>query len=302
MHEYLALFPVRCAPAAREPDNADAVEWKTRLDAEIPTRCLALGCCFFLFLHSTHRARCALLPPSLPALPSWPPRPRRSHSSPPCAAPSLVSVVFTFPSPTPWLTPTAHSTGSLHQCEDTTVFFFDSGNASPKTLVLLPQGQGPSGDTTLADVEAIGPLQVIGDITTPDAQSFPFTLQIAAGVSFDVSGPFFLSPWSGIGTLLFRKRPVFKTLHPVLRMRACELTRYCILHHADALYLGITPLRSPSPLLHSSTPPQTYGFLPDGTGKNLNLPRSVQTPLPGASQCNPASVGQANAAQPTSTR
>ncbi|KAG0660241.1 hypothetical protein C6P46_004695 [Rhodotorula mucilaginosa] len=120
--------------------------------------------------------------------------------------------------------------GSLHQCEDTTVFFFDSGNASPKTLVLLPQGQGPSGDTTLADVEAIGPLQVIGDITTPDAQSFPFTLQIAAGVSFD-----------------------------------------------------------------------TYGFLPDGTGKNLNLPRSVQTPLPGASQCNPASVGQANAAQPTST-
>jgi hypothetical protein len=194
MHEYLALFPVRCAPAAREPDNADAVEWKTRLDAEIPTRCLALGCCFFLFLHSTHRARCALLPPSLPALPSWPPRPRRSHSSPPCAAPSLVSVVFTFPSPTPWLTPTAHSTGSLHQCEDTTVFFFDSGNASPKTLVLLPQGQGPSGDTTLADVEAIGPLQVIGDITTPDAQSFPFTLQIAAGVSFDVSGLFVLSP------------------------------------------------------------------------------------------------------------
>ncbi|GAA5953980.1 hypothetical protein JCM8115_003273 [Rhodotorula mucilaginosa] len=120
--------------------------------------------------------------------------------------------------------------GSLHQCEDTTVVFFDSGNASPKTLVLLPQGQGPSGDTTLADVEAIGPLQVIGDITTPDAQSFPFTLQIAAGVSFD-----------------------------------------------------------------------TYGFLPDGTGKNLNLPRNVQTPLPGASQCNPASVGQANAAQPTST-
>ncbi|GAA5885761.1 hypothetical protein JCM3774_001118 [Rhodotorula dairenensis] len=120
--------------------------------------------------------------------------------------------------------------GSLHQCEDTTVFFFDSGNASPKTLVLLPQGQGPSGDTTLSDVEAIGPLQVVSDITTPDAQSFPFTLQIAAGVSFD-----------------------------------------------------------------------TYGFLPDGTGKNLDLPRTVQTPLPGASQCNPASVGQANAAQPTST-
>lgn len=79
-----------------------------------------------------------------------------------------------------------HHAGSLHQCEDTTVFFFDSGNASPKTLVLLPQGQGPSGDTTLSDVEAIGPLQVVADITTPDAQSFPFTLQIAAGVSFDV--------------------------------------------------------------------------------------------------------------------
>ncbi|KWU45298.1 hypothetical protein RHOSPDRAFT_33243 [Rhodotorula sp. JG-1b] len=137
------------------------------------------------------------------------------------AAPSAFAQLATFRGTIP---------GSLHQCEDTTVFFFDSGNASPKTLVLLPQGQGPSGDTTLSDVEAIGPLQVIGDITTPDAQSYPFTLQIAAGVSFD-----------------------------------------------------------------------TYGFLPDGTGKNLNLPRSVQTPLPGASQCNPASVGQANAAQPTST-
>ncbi|POY75069.1 hypothetical protein BMF94_2045 [Rhodotorula taiwanensis] len=116
--------------------------------------------------------------------------------------------------------------GSLHQCEDTTVFFFDSGNASPKTLILLPQGTGPSGTTDLSTVQNLGPLQVIDGITTPDAQSYGFTLAIAAGVSFD-----------------------------------------------------------------------TYGFLPDGTGKNLDLPRTVQTPLPGASQCNPASVGAVAAAQ-----
>lgn len=79
--------------------------------------------------------------------------------------------------------------GSLHQCEDTTVFFFDSGNASPKTLILLPQGTGPSGTTDLSTVQNLGPLQVIDGITTPDAQSYGFTLAIAAGVSFDVSLP-----------------------------------------------------------------------------------------------------------------
>lgn len=125
------------------------------------------------------------------------------------------------PHPTPWLTSGA-TTGSLHQCEDTTVFFFDSGNASPKTLVLLPQGQGPSGDTTLSDVEAIGPLQVIGDITTPDAQSFPFTLQIAAGVSFDVSGPFLLVICAGPAPPPSFAAPNFGIPFP--HHRPCKLT------------------------------------------------------------------------------
>ncbi|KAG0660242.1 hypothetical protein C6P46_004696 [Rhodotorula mucilaginosa] len=119
----------------------------------------------------------------------------------------------------------------IHQCELTTVTFYDSGNASPKTLVLLPQGQGPPGNTTLSDVEAIGPLQVIDNITSSDSQIFAFFVEIAAGVSFD-----------------------------------------------------------------------SYGFLPDGTGKNLDLPLDVLAPFPSATQCNVVSVGKPNAAtQPTST-
>lgn len=62
----------------------------------------------------------------------------------------------------------------------------------------------------------------------------------------------------------------------------------------------------PLPILRALSPfctrPQTYGFLPDGSGKNLNLPRSVQTPLPGASQCNPASTGAVAAAQTTAVQ
>lgn len=138
------------------------------------------------------------------------------------AAPAALAQLSTFRGTIP---------GSLHQCEQTTVFFFNSGNESPKTLIFLPQGEGPSGTTTQSAIEALGPLQVIDGITTPDAQSYGFTLQIAAGVKFD-----------------------------------------------------------------------TYGFLPDGSGKNLNLPRSVQTPLPGASQCNPASTGAVAAAQTTAVQ
>lgn len=182
------------AARLRELDNADAVEWKTRLDAEIPTRCLAPVCCFrsLSALYTQSKMRTATAIAACAAL----------LAAAPSAFAQLATMRGTIPGQCrlhiplshPLANPDCASTGSLHQCEDTTVFFFDSGNASPKTLVLLPQGQGPSGDTTLADVEAIGPLQVIGDITTPDAQSFPFTLQIAAGVSFDVSGLFVLSP------------------------------------------------------------------------------------------------------------
>lgn len=62
-------------------------------------------------------------------------------------------------------------------------------------------------------------------------------------------------------------------------------------------FSGFPPHRYPSAPHALPKCRQTYGFLPDGTGKNLDLPRTVQTPLPGASQCNPASVGAVAAAQ-----
>jgi len=36
---------------------------------------------------------------------------------------------------------------------------------------------------------------------------------------------------------------------------------------------------------------QTWGFFPDGNGKNLNLPRTVQTSLPGdQGECTPSTT------------
>ncbi|GAA5956827.1 hypothetical protein JCM21900_004356 [Sporobolomyces salmonicolor] len=135
------------------------------------------------------------------------------------AAPAVMAQLSTFRATIP---------GSLHQCEQTNAFFFDSNNARPLTLVFLPSSSDLSSSTvTLADALQAGPLQVLEGITTPDAQQYNFQLAIAAGVSFD-----------------------------------------------------------------------TFGFLPDGSGKNLNLPRTVQTPLPGAASCNPATAGSA---APTST-
>ncbi|GAA5997452.1 uncharacterized protein JCM10292_000857 [Rhodotorula paludigena] len=116
--------------------------------------------------------------------------------------------------------------GSLHQCEATNVFFFDTGNARPVTLVLLPAAVAPAAATvTLDQVLALGPLQVVANIATPDAQQTNFVLAIAEGESF-----------------------------------------------------------------------VSYGFLPDGTGKNLNLARTVQASLPGAVACNPATAASAAAA------
>ncbi|BGP43931.1 hypothetical protein JCM10450v2_008142 [Rhodotorula kratochvilovae] len=141
--------------------------------------------------------------------------------------PSLVALLAAAPSALASLA-TLRGTipGSLHQCEATNVFFFDSAAARPLTLVLLPAAVAPAAATvTLAEVLALGPLQVIEGITTPDAQQTNFILAIAEGEAF-----------------------------------------------------------------------VSYGFLPDGTGKNLNLPRSVQAPLPGAAACNPATAASAQAA------
>ncbi|GAA6058289.1 hypothetical protein JCM3770_002895 [Rhodotorula araucariae] len=141
--------------------------------------------------------------------------------------PSLVALLAAAPSALASLA-TLRGTipGSLHQCEATNVFFFDSAAARPLTLVLLPAAVAPAAATvTLAEVLALGPLQVVDGITTPDAQQTNFILAVAEGEAF-----------------------------------------------------------------------VTYGFLPDGTGKNLNLARTVQAPLPGAAACNPATAASAQAA------
>ncbi|GAA5839998.1 hypothetical protein JCM9279_005236 [Rhodotorula babjevae] len=141
--------------------------------------------------------------------------------------PSLVALIATAPSALASLASLRGTIpGSLHQCESTNVFFFDSAAARPLTLVLLPAAVDPAAATiTLAEVLALGPLQVIDGITTPDAQQTNFVLAVAEEQSF-----------------------------------------------------------------------VTYGFLPDGTGKNLNLPRVVKAPLPGAAACNPATAASAAAA------
>ncbi|PRQ70317.1 hypothetical protein AAT19DRAFT_11066 [Rhodotorula toruloides] len=117
--------------------------------------------------------------------------------------------------------------GSLHQCESTNVFFFQSNNVRPLTLVLLPEAVAAQAgaNPTLDQVKALGPLQVVEGITTPDAQQSNFVLTIAAGESFE-----------------------------------------------------------------------SFAFLPDGTGKNLNLARTVQTALPNTPACNAATAASAKAA------
>lgn len=102
--------------------------------------------------------------------------------------PSLVALIATAPSAFASLA-TLRGTipGSLHQCESTNVFFFDSAAARPLTLVLLPTAVDPAAATiTLAEVLALGPLQVIDGITTPDAQQTNFVLAVAEEQSFVV--------------------------------------------------------------------------------------------------------------------
>ncbi|GAA5885458.1 hypothetical protein JCM16303_005210 [Sporobolomyces ruberrimus] len=101
--------------------------------------------------------------------------------------------------------------GSLHECEQTTLFLFDTGNARPITITLLPSSRSPTDrDTmTLKEAISIGPLQLLNEIKTPDAQAYDWKVSIAAGEKFE-----------------------------------------------------------------------TWGFFPDGNGKNLNLPRTVMSSLP----------------------
>ena len=81
--------------------------------------------------------------------------------------------------------------GALHQCENTSMNFFDSGATRPLDVLFLPHASVPAalltGTTTLAAALRVGPLFAIEGITTPDAGAYPFILQLAAGDVVEVS-------------------------------------------------------------------------------------------------------------------
>ncbi|GAA5943388.1 uncharacterized protein JCM15063_002933 [Sporobolomyces koalae] len=107
--------------------------------------------------------------------------------------------------------------GSLHQCEQTNLFLFDTMNLRPITMVLLPSSESEKArpaNLTLTEALALNPLQMLSTISTLDAQSYAWQVQVDQNVTFE-----------------------------------------------------------------------TWGFLPDGRGKNLNLTRTVQPSLPGTTSC-----------------
>lgn len=77
------------------------------------------------------------------------------------------------------------------QCEATNLFFFDSSNARPLSVLFLPSDEVPdalrTGTTTLDEAQQYSPLLALSDIETPDAAQYDFTLQVEAGAVFDVS-------------------------------------------------------------------------------------------------------------------
>ena len=76
--------------------------------------------------------------------------------------------------------------------EDTNIFFFDSSNSRPITVLFLPSADVPdsarSGTVQLSEAAGYSPLQVIQGITTPDASPYDFTLQLEEGTEFEVFG------------------------------------------------------------------------------------------------------------------
>jgi len=77
------------------------------------------------------------------------------------------------------------------QCEDTNLFFFDSNNDRPLSVLFLPSSQVPdslrSGTITVDQAQQYSPLLALDGITTPDAAQYNFQLQIAEGEAFEVS-------------------------------------------------------------------------------------------------------------------
>ncbi|GAA5957124.1 hypothetical protein JCM3765_005414 [Sporobolomyces pararoseus] len=80
--------------------------------------------------------------------------------------------------------------GSLHQCEQTNLFFFDSDNDRPLSVLFLPSSEIPdsirSGTVTVDQAQQYSPLLALDGITTPDAAQYNFELQIAEGTAFEV--------------------------------------------------------------------------------------------------------------------
>ncbi|KAK9898587.1 hypothetical protein P389DRAFT_35743 [Cystobasidium minutum MCA 4210] len=89
--------------------------------------------------------------------------------------------------------------GSLHQCENTTVFFFDTDDSGSKTLLFVNAADASklgSDTITLDDaLSKVEPLQQISDINSADAAAFSFYVKVAEDVSFSTFG--FLSNGQG---------------------------------------------------------------------------------------------------------
>lgn len=82
--------------------------------------------------------------------------------------------------------------GSLHQCDNSSLVFFDSGGTRPLDVLFLPSGNLPAslstGDITLAQALAYKPLLALGGIETVDNDPYPFFVQIPAGDVVEVRG------------------------------------------------------------------------------------------------------------------
>lgn len=81
--------------------------------------------------------------------------------------------------------------GSLHQCQTSELFFFDSGATRPLSVLFLPTTNIPTlaaGETIqLADALGYTPLLALGGIETADAAGYDFTVQLEAGAEVAVS-------------------------------------------------------------------------------------------------------------------
>ncbi|GAA5829334.1 hypothetical protein JCM11251_005010 [Rhodosporidiobolus azoricus] len=96
--------------------------------------------------------------------------------------------------------------GSLHQCEATNLFFYDTANTRPLSVLFLPSSEIPdslrSGTTTLDEAQQYSPLLALSDVDSADAAQYNFELQIAEGQVFEVYG--FLPDGSGKALSLTR--------------------------------------------------------------------------------------------------